>query len=131
MADNNSSAGKKTKKQKAEGKKRRNWKHDETHGLIQIWGDKKHQSGFEGMKYNSRVWAAITKEFLQRFPGCPYNTWESIKDRQQRSRAQRMRVVMALYRLTFHRMLGFTEWRFPDSHVRTGLIVSVKVTWSL
>ena len=43
--------------------------------------ENKNQEGFEGMKYNSRVWGSIRSAFVERFPDCPYNTWESLKDR--------------------------------------------------
>ncbi|XP_071962963.1 uncharacterized protein [Antedon mediterranea] len=68
------------RKKKTEIRKR-NWSHAETHALIEIWGQKSHQEGFEGMKYNSRVWGSITRELLEAFPDCPYKTWESVRDR--------------------------------------------------
>ena len=62
-------------------KRKKNWSHDETVGLIAIWGSRDHQDGFEGMMYNSRVWASILDQFLTKFPQSPYTTWESLKDR--------------------------------------------------
>ena len=77
---------KKTKSTSKEGcsKKRKrspNWSHAETSVLIAIWGEEGHQEGFEGLQYNSRVWASISNKFSETFPESPYKTWESLKDR--------------------------------------------------
>ena len=49
-------------------RRKRNWTHEETTTLIAIWGQKSHQEGFEGLQYNSRVWASILSGFLEKFP---------------------------------------------------------------
>ena len=62
----------KSKKRKASpgstsgGKRKKNWGHAETVGLIEIWGSTDHQAGFEGMTYNSRILASVFRVLQNR-----------------------------------------------------------------